>query len=170
MIKAPHRRVVRTVLLVGEGDAEEIFLRHLKRLYISRGLGSSVTIKNAHGRGAQQVVHFAIRQSRVADYDVVAALFDTDVAWTDSVKKAANNAKIRLLLCQPCFESMALEMFGRPVHGLTSSQLKQRFTQEFGCSAHDERYLRDTDTAFFEAARQRVNCLDELLKIICPAG
>ncbi len=33
------RRVVRTVLVVGEGDAEVQFIQHLKRLYVQRGSG-----------------------------------------------------------------------------------------------------------------------------------
>ena len=33
----PKRQVARTVLLVGEGDAEVLFMQHFKSLYVQRG-------------------------------------------------------------------------------------------------------------------------------------
>jgi hypothetical protein len=50
------RRVLRTVLLVGEGASEVLFLEHLKRLYHQRGSGLAIAIKNAHGKGAGHVI------------------------------------------------------------------------------------------------------------------
>lgn len=49
---AVSRQVARTVLLVGEGDAEVQFMQHLKGMYVQRGSGVVVTIKNARGKGA----------------------------------------------------------------------------------------------------------------------
>ncbi len=69
----------RTLLIVGEGRHEEAFLNHLKKLYVPRGCGLSVTIKNARGKGALHVVSWTARQIANADYDVVAVLLDTDV-------------------------------------------------------------------------------------------
>ncbi|MEI2642189.1 MAG: hypothetical protein V9G10_07610 [Candidatus Nanopelagicales bacterium] len=42
--------------VVGEGDAEVLFMQHLKSLYVQRGSGVVVTIKNARGKGAAHVV------------------------------------------------------------------------------------------------------------------
>ena len=58
------RTVQTTVLIVGEGDTEKAFLDYLKSLYVTRGCGVSVTIRNAHGKGPINVVDTAIRQSR----------------------------------------------------------------------------------------------------------
>gem|GEM_PF-2578925 len=44
----------RTLLIVGEGRHEEAFLNHLKQLYVPRGCGLSVTIKNARGKGRER--------------------------------------------------------------------------------------------------------------------
>ena len=52
--KPRQRHVARTVLLVGEGDAELSFMQHLKRIYVQRGSGVAVTLKNARGKGAAQ--------------------------------------------------------------------------------------------------------------------
>lgn len=76
--QAIRRQAARTLLLVGEGDAEEMFLRHLKGLFVVRGSGLSVTIKNARGKGAAHVVDFAHRHSLNAAFDEVAALLDAD--------------------------------------------------------------------------------------------
>ena len=79
--KRMPRQVARTVLLVGEGDAEVLFMQHLKCMFVQRGSGVVVTLKNARGKGAAGVVDFAIRQSRNAAYDVKAVLLDTDTDW-----------------------------------------------------------------------------------------
>jgi len=55
-----RRRVARTVLVVGEGDAEVMFLQQLMSLFVVRGSGVVVTIKNARGKGAAHVVDFAV--------------------------------------------------------------------------------------------------------------
>lgn len=81
------RQVARTVLLVGEGDAEVQFMQHLKGLYVQRGSGIVVTIKNARGKGAAHVVDFAFRQSRNAAYDMKATLLDTDADWNDKTRE-----------------------------------------------------------------------------------
>jgi hypothetical protein len=73
---AASRRVVRTVLLAGEGDSEVLFLQHLKRIYVQRGSGVVVTIKNARGKGAGHVVDFADRQPRNAAYEVKVVLLE----------------------------------------------------------------------------------------------
>jgi hypothetical protein len=99
------RKVARTVLVVGEGDSEVCFLQHLKSLYVHRGSGVVVTIKNARGKGAQHVVDFAIRQSRNAEYDVKVALLDVDTDWNDKTRKLAKSGKVLVLPSVPCLEA-----------------------------------------------------------------
>lgn len=50
-VAGPRRKVARTVLLVGEGDSEVAWLQHLKSLYVARGSGVAVTIKNQERTG-----------------------------------------------------------------------------------------------------------------------
>jgi len=73
----------RTLLIVGEGRHEVAFLNHLKHLYVPRGCGLSVTIKNARGKGALHVINWTARQIANVDYDAVAALLDTDSDWNE---------------------------------------------------------------------------------------
>lgn len=52
MARKQHQ-VRKTLLIVGEGDSEEAFLKHLRELYCSGGAGVAVTVRNAHGKGPE---------------------------------------------------------------------------------------------------------------------
>jgi len=70
-------RVVRqTLLVVGEGDAEIAFVRHLKAIYRD-ALGRAVQEANAHGKGGRHVLETAVQRARNRDYDKVILLLDT---------------------------------------------------------------------------------------------
>ena len=160
------RQAARTVLLVGEGDAEVLFMRHFKSLYVNRHSGVAVTIKNARGMGAAHVVDFAYRQSRNADYDAKAALLDTDVGWNDKTRAAARKAKVEVLACTPCLEALLLSMHRVPVDGRTSAQLKYYFLNRFGAAACSESVLRHFDAPLLDEARTRLVVLDKLLCLL----
>lgn len=106
------RTVLTTVLIVGEGDTEKAFLDYLKSLYVTRGSGVSVTVRNAHGKGPMNVVDTAIRQSRIGEYEIVAVLMDTDLPWTDEVIKLAHKRKQPLCLIgtTPCTDGLLLQI------------------------------------------------------------
>ena len=167
---APVRRAARTVLLVGEGAAEVQLLQHLNGLYVQRGSGVAVTIKNARGKGAGHVVDFTFRQSRNAAFDVKAALLDTDTDWTDKTRAAARKAKVKVLPCEPCLEAVMLVMHHIPVEGLTTAQLKRSFTQRFGAAACEVSVLRHFNLDLMDEARKRIAILDELLTLMTEAS
>ena len=104
-----------TVLLVGEGKTECAFLRHIKSLYISRGCGVSVAIRNAYGKGPDQVVDYAIRQRRNAAYDRVAVLLDTDLEMSATARRCADSKKIQIIGSTPCIEGLLLKILDEPV-------------------------------------------------------
>lgn len=116
----------RTLLIVGEGRHEAAFLNHLKQLYVPRGCGLSVTIKNARGKGALHVIDWTSRQMANADYDVVAALLDTDVDWNEKAIRLARTKKILVLKAEPCFEAMLLRLIGKPAED-DAQTLKKQF-------------------------------------------
>lgn len=164
-----RRRAARTVLLVGEGDAEVVFLQHLKRLYVERGSGVAVTIKNARGKGAQHVVQFARRQSANAAYDLVVALFDADTDWNESVRKAAVRAKVQVVVCSPCLESLLLQFHQSTDHERSTQQLKQIFAARFGGAAHEQAVWRHFGINLLEEAKPRVGELRTLLHVLATA-
>lgn len=169
MSAAPRARPLRpqrvTILLVGEGYAEVALLSHLKSLCAPRNSGVAVTIKNARGKGAAQVVEYAIGQTRNASYDRRLALLDTDTDWTPAVGKRARQARIDVVGCEPCLEALLLRVHAAPVRdGLTSRQLKQQFEERFGCAADEPRlYVEHFGRERLERARQQLRALDRLL-------
>jgi hypothetical protein len=165
-----RRYVRRTVLIVGEGDAEIAFIRHLKSLYIARGDAIAVTIKNAHGKGALHVVEVAVRQSRNAAYDVKAALLDTDTDWNDKTTTIARQAKVQVVACNPCLEAMLLALHGDVVQGRSTAQHKQVFAAKFGAPAHDASvYAKHFSRELLEKARLETPALEQLLGLLKSA-
>ena len=104
-----------TILLVGEGKTDSAFLKHVKSLYISRGSGVTATIRNAHGKGSDHVVNYAIRQRRTADFDRVIALLDTDLEMSAAVRRWAKSKKIKIIKAEPCLEGLLLKILGEHV-------------------------------------------------------
>jgi hypothetical protein len=107
------------VLLVGEGDTEVAFLRHLADLYNQRKCGTSCTIRCAHGKGPEHILTFTIRQAATAAYDHKTVLLDTDIPWPDANVSKAKSHRIELLPSKPCLEGLLLDVLGRPVPSTT---------------------------------------------------
>jgi len=167
---AASRRVARTVLLAGEGDSEVLFLQHLKRLYVQRGSGVVVTIKNARGKGAGHVVDFADRQSRNAAYDVKVVLLDTDADWNDKTRAMARKARVHVVACEPCLEAVLLQMHEVPLEGRVTAQLKHLFLTRFGAVASDASvYERHFSHGQLEVFRHRVALLERLIHLLINA-
>lgn len=160
------RQVARTVLLVGEGDSEVVWLQHLKSIYITRGCGVAVTIKNARGKGAAHVVDVAVRQSRNAAFDVKAALLDTDTDWNDKTRAAARKARVLVVEAAPCLEGLLLSVHEQPVRHAGSANLKQAFLAYFGACALDPKvYERHFQQPVLEKAAVRLAPLKQLLDL-----
>lgn len=159
------RQVRRTALLVGEGLAEEVFLRHLKSIYVERG-AKTVTVKNAKGKGGKQVLDYTIAQRKVADYDQEAALLDTDTDWDDGQRARARQHRVTIFEAAPCLEAELLKVAGHHAPGRTA-ECKQVFEQRFGAAAHDERvYDQYFGRQVLDAARARVPVLQQLIEYL----
>jgi len=160
------RTVRRTVLIVGEGYAEEAFLRHIRALYTSKQQGFRMEIGNARGKAAGHVVDHALKLRARAQYDMVAALLDTDADWTAVVRERAIAGEIMVLPSSPCLEALLLAVIGHGREGNTRSQ-KTRFLQHFGGEAHEENVIaRQLTRPVLDKARHHVEALDQLLKLI----
>ncbi|MBZ0090706.1 MAG: hypothetical protein K8F27_00575 [Sulfuricellaceae bacterium] len=156
----------RTLLIVGEGADEVAFLNHVKQLYVSRGCGLSVKIKNAQGKGAKHVIEWTGRQIAIAAYDGVAALLDTDTDWSPGVEKLAKKKKIRVLKSEPCFEALMLRMLETNPNG-DAQTLKQRFAPFVNNDAtKSQNYATHFSAEHLQAGRLHEPTIDALLKLI----
>jgi hypothetical protein len=155
----------RTLLIVGEGRHEEAFLNHLKQLYVPRGCGLSVTIKNARGKGALHVVNWTARQIANVDYDVVAVLLDTDVDWNAKTEKLAKTKKIQVLKSEPCFEAMMLRLIGKSAMG-DAQALKKQFAPLVNNDATQrDHYALHYGPACLQTGKSKEPTIDALLKL-----
>lgn len=159
--------VKRTVLIVGEGHAEVVFLQHCKSLFLPRNSGLDVKIRNARGKGASHVVDHAIGQSRVAAHDACYALLDEDTDWTPAVQKRAKSKKVQVLLAEPCLEALLLQVHDQAVFGKATQQLKTQFKNYFDGAAANDATLYDKrfDRNTLNLAAQRIALLESILTI-----
>jgi hypothetical protein len=165
--QAKTRQTIRTVLIVGEGQAEEVFVKHVRHIYLgSRSSGLRLTVKNAKGKGGRHVLDYARRQRHIADFDDVAVLLDTDTDWTDADRRAARDAKVTVIESSPCLEAVLLRLKGQTAP-LNSAACKQQFSNAFGFLAHDPRvYERHFPKNTLDLGRVQVQPLDHLLGFI----
>ena len=158
----PVRQQRRTALLVGEGLAEQVFLSHLKALYVERG-HKQVSIKNAKGKGGAHVLDYTRRQGLQAAFDETAALLDTDTDWGDKQRASAREWGIKVIEAQPCLEALLLRIAGQRVpHG--TEACKKAFAKRFGSPAHEAAVLeRHFTRAVLDKARPTVPALEQLV-------
>lgn len=158
-------KVLRTLLIVGEGRSEEAFLHHVRQFCAPQGCGLKVTIKNAKGKGAKHVVEWTARQAAIGDFDLVATLLDTDTDWTPAVAKFAKQKKIRVLASDPCLEAMLLRVLKQSGIGDTKA-LKYRFAPYVsGDSTQRGNYATHFHADCLEEARGREPTIDGLLRL-----
>jgi len=98
-----------TLLFVGEGDCEVAFLGHIRNLFCSGGHGLKVTLRNAHGKGPDNVVNHALAFSRSNGFDKKACLLDTDLPWPIKSVKAAKKRKNSLNWINPMLGRIAFK-------------------------------------------------------------
>lgn len=111
--KRPNRLLKKTLLLVGEGEAEKAFIQHLNSLY---GTGKiKIKIKSAGGKGPNNVINDTINTQSYDGYDRAASLLDTDIPWPAALVKRAHQLKIELIGSEPCLEGFLLKILQQPL-------------------------------------------------------
>lgn len=166
----PARHVKRTLLIVCEGDAEEVLLQHLRKTYLrdQQGSGIALKIKNHHGKGGDGVLQTTIRiaQRERQAWDHVAVMIDTDKDWGDAQRQQARSQRIHALESTPCLEAWLLEVVGQRAPAMTAD-CKRKFFSQFGAEAHDDTlHGRHFPRHVLDAARARISVLDELLTLL----
>jgi hypothetical protein len=164
---AVRRGLRTTVLIVGEGSAEQNFLNHVRVAFLARNGDLVLTVKNGHGKGGRAVLQKAIATNRFTPYDRVAVLVDTDVDWGDRERKLARERQVIALESTPCFEAVLMTIAGHAAPPDTR-RCKQRFEQHFDCQAHDVNLLRREEFSAqqLRAARVKVPVIHSLLALL----
>lgn len=100
-----------------------------------------------------------------AQYDMVAALLDTDTGWTDAVRKMAKQASIHVLPCEPCLEALLLFVKDEAIAGKATDQLKRAFERCFGCSASEMDWARHVDMELISRKAGEHPVLGQLIQL-----
>jgi hypothetical protein len=106
-----RRTVKQTLLLVGEGEAEKAFFRHLINIYSPKHI--EITPQAAYGCKAKVILNEAKRYGTLAKYDRKCVLLDTDQGWPQRAKSLAPGFSI--FGTKPCLEGMLLSILGKNV-------------------------------------------------------
>ena len=158
----------KTLLIVGEGSDEKAFLSYLKDQLVPRGSGLVVTVKNAKGKGAKGVLDYTIRQCRIAEYDMVATLFDTDTDWSDAIVQKAKSHHVLLLKSEPCFEAMLLRILYITPE-LESKKLKAQFAPFVNNEAtNSKQYAKHFNPEKLAAMQHKEPTIKQLLNLFKP--
>jgi hypothetical protein len=158
------RRQRKTLLVMGEGDCEAAFLQHLRNIYCSDNEGVNVTIRNAQGGGPTSIVAQVIRHTRLGSYDKKIALLDTDLVWSDDLKKTAKECDILMVGSSPCLEGLLLGVLKKPTP-ITSRECKKLLQSHTKTDMTEWRhYESHFSRDIFEEARNFLGELDKLLR------
>ena len=159
------RKQRKTLLVVGEGHTECAFLNYLKTLYCRGSASVSVKVVNAHGKGPENVLQTAVSTQKRASYDDVVAVLDTDIPWTETLKKEARDKNIQLIGNSPCIEALFLQLLNEPVPAQTE-QCKAQVAALVTADLLDKRsYASWCTKEKLETLRKDNEGLDSLLSL-----
>ena len=160
------RSVRRTVLICGEGKAEEALFLHLRALYTSgRENPPKVTPKKAGGKGSNNVIATLIGQAACGRYDRLVACIDMDVPPDAESRREVKRKKVECIELNPCLEGFLLDILGIPVPE-GSAQCKSRLRQVDQRDPYDPGFFYDNfPRNVLDARRAEVPALDALLRV-----
>lgn len=167
------RRVTNTtILLVVEGYTEEAFVKHLKQLYMPRGGGVSLTVKNARGQGPLGVADALCSACRIASFDYHAALLDSDIELCPKSTRLFTERDTELFISVPAIEATLLGLQGERIRErITTAECKQVLGKLLPGDSCDGRYYeRNFDKALIDARRADVGLVDSLLNYMANPG
>ncbi len=130
--KKKRRAANRTLLVFGEGLCEELFLKHLKRLY-SYNSNVAVTVRKGKGGTAIDVV---IDSDKIpGDFENKVVVLDNDKSSGEmqQARKEAKNRGITLIENTPCIEALLLSILepGKDFASKGSSWCKKEFETKY---------------------------------------
>jgi len=124
--KKKKRQASKTLLMFGEGLGEEMFLKHLRRLY-SCNRNVAITVKKGRGGDPQNIVIDADRIPGAFDRKIV--ILDNDRTKTEmnKARQEAKNRGIELIENTPCLEFLLITILDKKPGGKTSNWCKGEF-------------------------------------------
>jgi hypothetical protein len=166
--KKKRRRVNKTLLVFGEGLGEEMFLKHLKKLY-SFNNGIAITIKKGKGGSARNIVVDASKTS--GDFDKKIVVLDNDKPKKEMLeaRREAKKRKIKLIENTPCLEFILLSVFNKEPKEKLSLYYKHKFESKY-IKKKKRTNLKEYDKIFpkkiLDSGRLKIPSLHKLILIM----
>lgn len=159
-----------TTLIYGEGMAEEIFLKHLRKLY-AKNSGVAVTIRRGKGGAADAIALEALRFP--GNFNRRLVLLDQDKSDKE-MKKArlqATTHGIILIENKPCLEALLMSILEKKgnFENKTSGECKKIFEKKYIDSkrrAELQEYEKVFSRSILDARRKSIPALNEIILAI----
>ncbi len=160
----------RTLLVFGEGLCEELFLKHLKRLY-SYNANVAVTVRKGKGGTAVDVV---IDSDKIpGDFENKVVVLDNDKSEAEmqQARKEAKNRGITLIENTPCIEALLLSILepGKEFSSKASAWCKKEFESKYidkKKRSDIEEYEKFFPESLLNTQRRNVAELDKLIVLM----
>ncbi len=124
--KNKQRKIKQTTLIVvGEGQHDKAFLKHMQGIYDGRETGQKVTIDFSSGGSPHDIIKDSIKKVGHIGYDKKYIVMDSDVAINSKDLKKAKEGKFTILQSEPiCLEGMLLDVLQQKIPN-TAQQCKK---------------------------------------------
>jgi hypothetical protein len=123
------RQIQKTVFAFGEGETENIFLKHLRSIYANGK--THTTVDHAGGKNTSYIIQKAIRVRSFNSYNHSFIFLDTIPVWSLTDKNYAKAKSFELIGSEPSVEAIFLRILEPPKDFSTesASNCKRRFNK-----------------------------------------
>jgi Cft2 family RNA processing exonuclease len=168
--KKKRRSAHRTLLVFGEGLCEEVFLKHLRKLY---SYNSNVTIKVLRGKGGTPADVVIDSYKIPGDYETRVVVVDNDKSQQEMelARKEAKRRKITLIENTPCIEALLLSILNgsKDFSNKTSDWCKKEFESKYiekKKRSEPEPYEKLFTKSLLDSSRSKLNVLDTMINLM----
>lgn len=168
--KQKRRSANRTLLVFGEGMCEEVFLKHLKKLYSHN---SNVYVKVLRGKGGTPADVVIDSDKIPGDFETRVVVVDNDKSQTEMqlARKEAKTRKIILIENTPCIEALLLSIIekGKDFSSKKSDWCKKEFESEYinkKKRSEPEQYEKIFTKALIDECRVKIEVLNKIVLLM----
>lgn len=166
MAKYTLRKTNRTVLIVVEGETEEAFITHIRKLYYRREMRLSVRIRNAYGHGPQGIINKLKSVAKTEVFNQRIAVLDADIPLTAAEASWLRKEEVDSIVSVPAIEATLLAILGKPARDATEACKKELQRHAPGDPTEASYYERHFPHDKLEQARGKVPVLETLITAV----
>jgi hypothetical protein len=164
------RKAKHTILFYVEGSSEEVFLKHLRRVY-ARNSGVAVTIRNGQGGSADGITRRA--GCYPGGFDKRVAVLDNDKPKNEMAKarELAKAGGVDVIENSPCLEALLLRVLngGKILEDGDSKYYKKEFEKKHICESKRcdiDEYAKIFPKNILDGSRKKVKELGEIVGLM----